>query len=381
MGFGDTRGGGVGSIPDNFPDLTDLDPGFSVDPNDRPPPEDAVPMPLPTPGPNTPTPPASDPVTVVDDSAVMQAQETQDDRDALTIIKDTLASYGLEGLAADAYRFLMEGASTDSVMIQLKETEQFKERFKGLELRRQQGLPAISPAEYIRLERDYRQTMSAAGLPEGFYDSPDDFAEFIGNDVSPAEMTQRVSMATTAVSNVNPELKNQLREMYGIGTENDGELIAYFLDPERGVNVIEQRLQMESAGLSAAAVQATGQGIGTGVARQLAGQNVQQREISQRLGQQAGLTQQVFGEQQAVTSTELAAASFGLDSESTAQVRRLRQRRQAAAEQRTGGLVTGMGATGLGSAQNQQGIDLNPEFAYIQLCDLPHYEGEPFTLN
>ena len=140
--------------------------------------------------------------------------------------------------------------------------------------------------------------------------------------------------------------------MYGIGTENDGELIAYFLDPERGVNVIEQRLQMESAGLSAAAVQATGQGIGSGVARQLAGQNVQQREISQRLGQQAGLTQQLFGEQDAVTSTELAAASFGLDSESTAQVRRLRQRRQAAAEQRAGGLVTGMGATGLGSAQN-----------------------------
>lgn len=290
--------------------------------------------------------------TVLTDDAVMEAQETQDDRDALTIIRDALAGYGLEGLANDAYRFLMEGSSSESVMIQIKDTELFRERFKGMETRSKLGLPAISPAEYIRLERDYRQTMSAAGLPEGFYDSPDDFAEFIGNDVSPAEMTQRVSMATTAVSNVNPELKNQLREMYGIGVENDGELISYFLDPERGVNVIEQRLQMESAGLSAAAIQATGQGIGTGVARQLAGQNVQQREISQRLGQQAGLTQQVFGEQNAVTSTELAAASFGLDSETTAQVRRLRQRRQAATQQRTGGLVTGMGATGLGSAQN-----------------------------
>ena len=289
--------------------------------------------------------------TVLTDDAVMEAQETQDDRDALQIISDTLASYGLEGLAADAYRFLMEGASTESVMIQLKETEQFKERFKGLDMR-QPGMAPLTPAQYIQLESNYRQTMAAAGLPEGFYDSPDDFAEFIGNDISPAEMTQRVSMASTAVANVNPELKNQLQEMYGIGVENDGELIAYFLDPDRGVNVIEQRLQMESAGLSAAAIQATGQGIGTGVARQLAGQNVQQREISQRLGQQAGLTQQVFGEQNAVTSTELAAASFGLDSETTAQVRRLRQRRQAASQQRTGGLVTGMGATGLGSAQN-----------------------------
>ena len=290
--------------------------------------------------------------TVLIDEAVTEAQETQDDRDALQIINDMLSQYGLEGLAAAAYRFLMEGSSIDSVMIQLKETEQFKERFKGLELRSQQGLPAISPAEYIRLERDYRQTMAAAGLPEGFYDSPDDFADFIGNDVSPAEMTQRVSMATTAVSNVNPELKNQLREMYGIGVENDGELISYFLDPERGVNVIEQRLQMESAGLSAAAVQATGQGIQKDGARQLAGQNVQQREITQRLGQQAGLTQATLGDK-GIGTSELAAASFGLDSEQTAMVKRLRQRRQASAMKQTGGLVTGAGASGLGAAQNQ----------------------------
>lgn len=290
--------------------------------------------------------------TVTTDEAVTAAQETQDDRDALQIIKDTLASYGLEGLAADAYRFLMEGSSTDSVMIQLQDTEQFQERFKGLEIRRQQELAAISPAQYIKLERNYQQTMAAAGLPKGFYDSPDDFAEFIGNDVSEAEMTQRVAMASTAVANINPELKNQLQEMYGIGVENDGELIAYFLDPDRGVNVIEQRLQMESAGLSAAAIQATGQGIQKNVARQLAGQNVQQREITQRLGQQAGLTQATLGDK-GVGTSELAAASFGLDSEQTAMVKRLRQRRQTSAMKQTGSLVTGMGASGLGAAQNQ----------------------------
>tara|TARA_R100000664_G_scaffold5201_5_gene10006 strand:- start:145 stop:1026 length:882 start_codon:yes stop_codon:yes gene_type:complete len=288
--------------------------------------------------------------TVLTDDAVTQAQETQDTRDALTIIKDALADYGLDGLSADAYRFLMEGASTESVMIQLKETEQFQERFKGMETRREQGLPAISPAEYIRLERGYRQAMEAAGLPEGFYDSPDDFAGFIGNDVSEAEMTQRVSMASAAVANVNPELKNQLQEMYGIGTENDGELVAYFLDPDRGVNVIEQRLQMESAGLSAAAVQSTGAGLSKDLSRQLASQNVQQREVTQRLSQQAGLTQQTLGDK-GIGTSELAAASFGLDSESIANVKRLRQRRQASAMKQSGGMVTGAGASGLGAAQ------------------------------
>tara|TARA_Y100000401_G_scaffold117173_1_gene124970 strand:- start:616 stop:1533 length:918 start_codon:yes stop_codon:yes gene_type:complete len=289
--------------------------------------------------------------TVLTDNAVMGAQETQDDRDALTIIRDALAAYGLEGLTNDAYRFLMEGSSSESVMIKIKDTELFRERFKGMETRSKLGLPAISPAEYIGLENNYRQTMAAAGLPANFYDSPDDFAEFIGNDVSPNEMKERVAMAATAVANINPELKTQLQDMYGIGVENDGELVAYFLDPERGVSVIEQRLQVESAGLSAAALQATGQGIQTDVARQLAGQNVQQREISQRLGQQAGLTQATFGEQQAATSTQLAASAFGLDSEATAEIRRLRQRRQAAGERRAGSLVTGAGATGLGAAQ------------------------------
>ena len=287
--------------------------------------------------------------TVLTDDVVTIAQETQDDRDALTIIRDALADYGLDDLSADAYRFLMEGASTESVMIQLKETEQFKERFKGLDMR-QPGMAPLTPAQYIQLESNYRQTMAAAGLPEGFYDSPDDFAEFIGNDISPAEMTQRVAMASAAVANVNPELKNQLRDMYGIGVENDGELVAYFLDPDRGVNVIEQRLQMESAGLSAAAVQSTGAGLSKDLSRQLASQNVQQREVTQRLSQQAGLTQQTLGDK-GIGTSELAAASFGLDSESIANVKRLRQRRQASAMKQAGGLVTGAGASGLGAAQ------------------------------
>tara|TARA_R110000824_G_scaffold294288_1_gene482625 strand:- start:147 stop:1028 length:882 start_codon:yes stop_codon:yes gene_type:complete len=288
--------------------------------------------------------------TVTTDEAVTAAQGTQDDRDALQIIKDALAGYGLDSLSADAYRFLMEGSSTDSVMIQLKETEQFQERFKGLEMRRQQGLPAISPAEYIGLERGYRQAMETAGLPKGFYDSPDDFAQFIGSDVSEAEMRQRVSMASAAVSNINPELKNQLQELYGIGTENDGELVAYFLDPDRGVNVIEQRLQMESAGLSAAAIQATGTGLSKDISRQLVGQNVQEREISQSLAPKAGLTQATLGDK-GIGTSELAAASFGLDSDSIANVKRLRQRRQTSAMKQTGSLVTGIGASGLGAAQ------------------------------
>ena len=290
--------------------------------------------------------------TVLDDSAVVDATEEQDRRNALEIIEDALAEYGLTGLTDTVNAWLMEGSSVESVLIQIKDTDQFRDRFKGMQIRKDNGWPAISPAEYINLERDYRNLMETAGLPAGFYDNPDDFASFIGNDISDAEMRQRVSMAATAAANVNPLLKNQLREMYGIGVENDGELTAYFLDPERGVSVIEQRLQMESAGLSATAIQATGQGIAKPVARQLATRGYQDMQVAERLAPQAGLTQATLSDT-GTTTTELAAASFGLDSESTAQVRRLRQRRQARGKRQTGGLATGMGLVGLGSSPGQ----------------------------
>lgn len=304
----------------------------------------------PTPPPATTSTTSSDADNVLEDEFVEAAQEAQDARDALEIIKDSLRQYGLEGLSGEAYNMLIEGSSPEAVVLRLRETEQFQERFKGMEMRREAGFPAISPGEYIALERNYKQTMIAAGIPEGFYDSPDDFAAFIGNDVSPNEMSQRVAMAAAAVQSVDPNLKTQLQDLYGIGVENDGELTAYFLDPDRGVNVIEQRLQMEAAGLSSAAVGTLGGGFERDTAERLADLNVQRREITERMQGQRGLTQRLVGEERAVTTSELAAAEFGLDSDATADVKRLRQQRQQRGRREMGSLVTGAGVTGLGRA-------------------------------
>ena len=290
------------------------------------------------------------PMDVTEDDLAISAQEEQDARDAVEIIRDTLKQYGLEDLTSEAYNMLIEGSSTEAVVLRLRESERFQERFKGMQMRDDAGLPAISPAEYISLERSYRQAMMTAGIPEGFYDSPDDFAAFIGNDVSQAEMAERVSMAATAARSIDPNLQTQLQELYGIGIEGPGELTAFFLDPDRGTSVIEQRLQMEAAGLSAAAMGTLGGGLEQQTAERLADLGVQRREITERLQGQRGLTQQLLGEEQAVTTSELAAAEFGLDSEATADLARLRQQRQQRGRRQMGALVTGAGATGLGQA-------------------------------
>lgn len=289
--------------------------------------------------------------TVTDDPNVNDPNELNtEQRNALEIIRDKLSEYGLSGLDDFAKNALLRGDTTEVVLMNLRDTNQFQERFAGMQIRRDNGMSAISPAEYIRLERGYRQVMMAAGIPEGFYDAPDDFAAFIGNDVSQAEMTERVAMAATAVQSIDPNLKTQLQDLYGIGVENDGELTAYFLDPERGTSLIEQRLQMEAAGLSAAAVGTLGAGFERQTAERLADLNVQQREITERLKGQRAVTQQLVGEQEAMTTSEFAAAEFGLDSEATADLARLRRQRQERGRRQMGALVTGAGASGLGRA-------------------------------
>jgi hypothetical protein len=286
---------------------------------------------------------------VLESERAAEAQRIQDAENALEIIKDKLRDYGLEGLADEAYNMLLDGISAEAVILRLRDTEEFAARFPGLDLRRANGFSAISPAEYINLERQYRNVMMTAGIPEGFYDSVDDFAQFIGNDVSQAEMTERVALAATAARSIDPNLRLQLQEMYGVGVENDGELVAYYLDPERGTTVIEQRLQLEAAGLSAASIGALGAGFNTQTAERLVDLNVQAREVSERFRGQRAITQQLVGEDE-FTSSEFAAAEFGLDSDATADLARLRALREQRGVRQSGALVTRAGAVGLGTA-------------------------------
>ena len=291
-------------------------------------------------------------MNVTEQSDVEAAESREDAMSAKEIIADILESYGLGNLVDQAWEMLIEMDSPDAntVARQLRRTEEFQERFKGMQLRSENGHAAISPAEYVALERAYKQTMMAAGLPRNFYDSSDDLAEFIGNDVAQAEFTQRVSLAAEAARSVDPNLKTQLQSMYGVGIENDGELVAYFLDPDRAVDVIEQRLQLEAAGLSAAALGTMGSGLTRETAERLADMNVQGREVTQRFAGQRALTQRLLGEDAAMTTDEFAAASFGLDSESTTELARLRKQREQRGRRQSGAMTTATGVVGFGTS-------------------------------
>ncbi len=139
------------------------------------------------------------------------------------------SNYGLDSLAPKITEFIQMGYSPDTVTLKLQETPEYKQRFIGNESRRKAGLPVLNPAEYLSVEASYKKIMRDAELPAGFYDQPDDFGKFIGADVSPTELQERVSIANQSLQNADPFYTDSLRRFYGLNT---GDMIAYTLDPE-----------------------------------------------------------------------------------------------------------------------------------------------------
>src|SRR5690606_13079448 len=93
-------------------------------------------------------------------------------RDAYEFLKRTFEGWGLGTLAPKILEFIQQGYDADTIMLMLQDTSEYKQRFAGNVQRQAAGLPVLNPAEYLALERQYRQIMSSAGLPSGFYDDP-----------------------------------------------------------------------------------------------------------------------------------------------------------------------------------------------------------------
>ena len=267
---------------------------------------------------------------------------------AITILTDLVSQYGLPASIVDFIKVQMvEGESSLGITQKIRATPEYASRFPAMSQRRELNLPAISEAEYLRLERDYRTVMQAANIPATFHDSPADFDQFIAGDVSAEELNQRVGLAEAAVDGANADIVQKLQDFYNLDT---GDITAYYLDPERAKNIFEERRRFQAAGLGAASMQAVGVSIDAATAESLQRENVQAREVQQRLGQRRGLTDQLLGEEAALTASEIAQGEFAINRESQDKVRRRREERVSTTGGRSGVLTTGQGATGLGEA-------------------------------
>jgi len=160
----------------------------------------------------------------------------------------TLENWGLETLAPKARDYLNQGFEAETVLLKIQETPEYEQRFIGNVTRKKAGLSVLGPKEYLAMEDAYRAVLRSSGMPTGFYDEPQDFANFIAKDVSATELKSRVDLASTVVNSADPFLVGQLKDYYNL---TKGEMLAYTLDPERAVPLIERQIKAAEFGAAA----------------------------------------------------------------------------------------------------------------------------------
>lgn len=278
-----------------------------------------------------------------------EALQLQNRENSMDVLADLVRTYGLpDSITEFLSEQMVEGESELGIAQKIRARPEYAARFPAMAVRRELKLPAISEAEYIRLERDYRSIMRAANLPATFHDAPEDFTNLISGDVSAQEFQQRVTLAESALDTANQDIVNELKDLYNL---SDGDLTAYYLDPKAAQNIFEERRKYEAAGLSAASMQAVGEGLEVQTAEALQRESVQRREIQSRMGQRAGLTEDLLGSE-GLSATDIAEAEFNLDVDEAAKLRRRREGRLAPMMGRGSALTTGSGITGLGAADS-----------------------------
>lgn len=176
-----------------------------------------------------------------------KAQDEKARKDAFSLLKDVFASYGLEELASQIEGYMREGIGTSEATIRIKQSQPYKDRFFGNELRRNAGLNVIDEASYLDLENSYSETLKAYGLQDyfGIGVTPTErknrqkaIANVIGADISAVEFKDRVSTAVDRVKMADPATKSAFQQFYGIG---EADLAKYFLDPTKALVTLKEK--------------------------------------------------------------------------------------------------------------------------------------------
>jgi len=164
-------------------------------------------------------------------------------RDAYAALKTLFTSYGLGSLAPKILNYLQNGFGSDTITVLLQQTAEYKKRFAGNEQRTKNGLQVLTPAEYLSTEASYKQLLRQSGLSDHF-DNQGNFSEWIGKDVSPTELQDRVNMAVQATTQAPPTVTQYFNQL-GIGT---GDLAAYFLNDQAPTPALQLKLNQAQIG-------------------------------------------------------------------------------------------------------------------------------------
>jgi len=181
-----------------------------------------------------------------------QQRQREERQSAYDLLFQQFDAYGLGALVTPLKGLIESGVSPAEFTIKLRETDAYKKRFAANQARIGKGLRALSEAEYIGLEDQYQDVMRRYGLPETYYTRgemgrQEGFEKFLGGDVSPVELEDRIQTAQRRVLNAAPQIKDALTQYYGNEISN-GDILAYVLDPDKAIENIKRKVTAAEIG-------------------------------------------------------------------------------------------------------------------------------------
>ena len=286
---------------------------------------------------DTPPPPSSP----ASDAPVLTPAQAQAQQNTLASVQAIFGGYGLQSLYGKIEQYVKDGYNGDTIALMLRQTDEYKQRFPAMAALAAKGR-AISESSYIDYERTAASFEKQYGLPSGMLTG--NVTSLLTNDVSSAELMDRVQLASANSLMAPPELKKALQDYYNIG---QGGLTAYFLDP----TVAEPLLQKQAATAQIGA-EAYKQGIGLGLdtASQLQQLGVSSQQARQGFQQVAGANELFSGAGDTTTQAEMIQGVLAGDQTALQNVNRAALARKARFEGGGDFLTSQSGMAGLQSA-------------------------------
>jgi hypothetical protein len=290
--------------------------------------------------------------------AQTEAETKRRKEDARVTMANVLNTYGLGELSDYIYNEIIVKETVnlnnpDAIIFAIREQPAYQKRFAGNAARLKKGLAELDPASYIGLENQYRETLRANGLPANFYDQSEDFQSLIEGDVSNSELNERVQQGYRAVADADPAVKDQMRNLYGV---TEGQLAAYFLDPQRTAPLLTRQAQaanIAARGLEQGGIQLTGV-----FAEDLARRGITEQQARAGFAEVGALGElrQTFAGETALSGEQLAGAAFGIDVAAQQELERRKRLRTGefaggGSFARTTGETSGSISTAVGKAQ------------------------------
>lgn len=164
------------------------------------------------------------------------------------VIRSILAQFNMEALTNDLAQLAADPNLTDEQKyVKVYELKSYTDRFPAMKALQQQGY-SMTEAEYLATEKSYKDVLKNSGLPDSFYDKPEDFAKWMTGSVSPAEVSRRIASAQRVIDSADSTLLSQARDYYGLDKDT---LLAYVLDPDKAQPIIEKQMRAIETGAAA----------------------------------------------------------------------------------------------------------------------------------